>query len=295
MDEAWAGLDLRLLRPFLAVADHLHFGRAAASLHVAQPALSQQVRRLERALGVELLTRTSRSVALTPAGAVLAERARTILAQVGRDLDETVRVGAGEQGRLDIGFVSSALPLGPIEQVQRFRDSYPLVRVELTEGYTSQLLDLVARGALDLAMVRDPDPRPDIDCIPFRREAFVAVVPAGHRLATRAHVRAAELADDPFVFYPVSAGALAAERNLAPVLAGGGRRPRVVQEGSSWATLLQLVDAGVGVTIAPQSAVALAPVGVVALALEDEGHHSELVWAVRAGDRRPTLRNVVAM
>lgn len=288
MDES--DVDLRLLRAFLAVADHLHFGRAAASLHVAQPALSQQVRRLERSLGVELLVRTSRSVALTPAGAVLRERARALLAQVRRDVDETVRVASGEQGRLDVGFVSSTLPLGPIEQVQRFRERYPRVRVELTEGFTSQLLDQVARGALDVAMVRDPEPRADITCRPFHAEPYVAVVPAGHPLATREHVRAPELADDPFVLYPASAGALALERNLAPVLEGG-RVPTVVQEGSSWATLLQLVRAGVGVTVAPQSALTSAPDGVVAIALLGSEHRSELAWASRAGDRRPLLHN----
>jgi DNA-binding transcriptional LysR family regulator len=290
MDQPGPDVDLRLLRAFLAVADHLHFGRAAESLHVAQPALSQQVRRLERSLGVELLVRKSRSVALTPAGAVLRERTRAILAQVRRDLDETVRVAAGEQGRLDIGFVSSTLPLGPIEQVQRFRDRYPLVRVALTEGYTSHLLDQVARGALDVAMVRDPEPRADILCQPFHSEPYVAVVPTGHRLAERSHIRASELADDPFVFYPRSAGALAHERNLAPVLKGG-RVPTVVQEGSSWATLLQLVRAGVGVTVAPQSGLTSAPDGVVAVPLHESDHRSELAWASRADDHRPLLHN----
>src|SRR5438067_13057030 len=112
-------VDLRQLRAFLAVADELHFGRAAALLRIAQPALSQQIRRTERALGVDLFVRTSRSVALTPAGRVLHGRARSLLAQAARDLDETVRVGRGEVGRLDVGFVVSALPLGPIERVQR--------------------------------------------------------------------------------------------------------------------------------------------------------------------------------
>lgn len=127
-------VDLRQLRAFLALADELHFGRAAVDLGIAQPALSQLIRRVEVALGVELFARTSRSVALTPAGRVLQGRARSLLAQARRDLDETVRVGRGEAGRLDVGFVVSALPLGPIERVQRFRERFPLVRVEAHRG-----------------------------------------------------------------------------------------------------------------------------------------------------------------
>lgn len=286
-------VDLRLLRAFVAVAEELHFGRAAERLHVAQPALSQQIRRLERSLGVALLTRTSRSVALTPAGLVLRDRARAVLLQVERDLEETLRVGRGEEGRLDVGFVSSSLPLGPIQRVQAFRERYPRVQVELTEGYTAQLLDLLARGVLDLAVVRDPDPRDDIVGTTFHVEPFVAAVPAGHRFADRASIRATELAGDPFVFFPASAGALATERNLAPIVEGG-RVPRIVQVGSSWATLLHLVRAGVGVTVAPASALLVAPDGVVAIPLEGSDHTSELVWAVRVGDERAILRNFAA-
>ena len=154
-------LEPRALRPFLAVADSLHFGRAAETLRIAQPALSQQIRRLERDLGVELFVRTSRSVALTPAGRVLRDRARALLAQGEKDAEEVVRVARGEQGRLDVGFVSSALPLGPVRRVQQLREEHPLVRVHLTEGWTAHLLerlDVVGQAAHDRrgAPVGDP-------------------------------------------------------------------------------------------------------------------------------------------
>ena len=285
-------VDLRQLRAFLAVADELHFGRAAERLRVAQPALSQQIRRTERELGVDLFVRTSRSVALTAAGRVLQGRARALLGQVRRDLDETVRVGRGEAGRLDVGFVVSALPLGPIERVQAFRQRYPLVRVELTEGYTSTLLARIVRGELDLAVVRDPDPDPAVRLLPFRTEAFVAAVPRGHRLADRAAIEGPELLDDPFVFFPAVAGSLATERNLAPVTADG-RRPVVVQEATTWATVLHLVGAGLGVTVVPESAALAAPDTVVLLPLTDSTHRSELSWAMRSDDDRESLRNFV--
>ncbi|MCL9664845.1 LysR substrate-binding domain-containing protein [Curtobacterium albidum] len=286
-------VDLRQLRAFLAVADELHFGRAAERLHIAQPALSQQIRRTERDLGVDLFVRTSRSVALTAAGRVLQGRARSLLDQAARDLDEVVRVGRGEAGRLDVGFVVSALPLGPIERVQAFRQRYPLVRVELTEGYSSSLLARIVRGELDLAVLRDPDPDPAVRFLPFRRERFVAAVPHGHRLAERASIRGTELVDDPFVFFPAVAGAVATERNLAPVVADG-RRPEVVQEATTWATVLHLVGAGLGVTVAPESATLAAPDTVVLLPLQDDPARSELVWAVRADDDREILRNFIA-
>ncbi|MFZ6991085.1 LysR substrate-binding domain-containing protein [Curtobacterium sp. RRHDQ66] len=285
-------VDLRQLRAFLAVADELHFGRAAEALHIAQPALSQQIRRTERALGVDLFARTSRSVALTPAGRALQGRARSLLAQAARDLDETVRVGRGEAGRLDVGFVVSALPLGPIERVQRFRERYPLVRVELTEGYTSQLLARIVRGELDLAIVRDPDPTDGVRTTPFRSERFVAAVPRHHRFAERAEIDGTELVDDPFVFFPAKAGAVATERNLAPVVQGA-KHPTVVQEATTWATVLHLVGAGLGVTIAPASATLAAPDTVVLLPLTSD-HRSELRWAVRTDDDREILRNFVA-
>lgn len=286
-------VDLRQLRAFLAVADELHFGRAAERLRIAQPALSQQIRRTERDLGVDLFVRTSRSVALTAAGRVLQGRARSLLDQAARDVDEVVRVGRGEAGRLDVGFVVSALPLGPIERVQAFRQRYPLVRVELTEGYSSSLLARIVRGELDLAVLRDPDPDPAVRFLPFRRERFVAAVPHGHRLAERASIRGTELVDDPFVFFPAVAGAVATERNLAPVVADG-RRPEVVQEATTWATVLHLVGAGLGVTVAPESATLAAPGTVVLLPLEDDRARSELVWAVRADDDREILRNFIA-
>ncbi|UFU14923.1 LysR substrate-binding domain-containing protein [Curtobacterium sp. C1] len=286
-------VDLRQLRAFLAVADELHFGRAASRLRIAQPALSQQIRRTERDLGVDLFVRTSRSVALTPAGHVLQGRARSLLDQVERDLDEVVRVGRGEAGRLDVGFVVSALPLGPIERVQAFRQRYPLVRVELSEGYSSTLLARIVRGELDLAVLRDPDPTPAVRFRPFRSEPFVAAVPRGHRLADRTAIHGAELVDDPFVFFPAVAGSVATERNLAPVVVEG-RRPRVVQEATTWATVLHLVGAGLGVTVAPESATLAAPDTVVLLPLRDDPHRSELVWAVRADDDREILRNFIA-
>lgn len=283
-------VELRSLRQFLAVAEELHFGRAAERLHLAQPALSQQIRKLERELDVRLFARTSRSVALTPAGELLRDRARALLAQAAKDLAEVTSLGHGEQGRLDVGFVSSALPLGPVEAVQRFRARYPLVRVHVHEAFTDRLLTRIQRGEIDIAMVRDPERRAGVRLTVLRGEPFVGVVPADHPLADRDSISGAELADDQFVYFPREAGAHAYELNLSPVTESG-RRPRITQEASTWATVLHMVGAGLGVTVAPLSATPAAPDAVRVLRLEGTGARSSLCWATRADDDRPVLRN----
>lgn len=287
-------VELRHLRYFLAVAAELHFGRAAARLHIAQPALTQQIRRLETLLGTRLFERTSRSVALTPAGAVLRERATAILAHAERDLDEVARIGQGLQGRLHLGFVPSVLPLGPLRWVRQYRLRYPLVEVDLTEGFTAHLMARLGSGALDMAIVRDPDELAGTVAVPLVTEPFVAVVPADHPLAARDTVSGAELADHPLVYFPRAAGELAYAKNLRPVLETG-RQPRVVQEGSNWITVLYLVGEGLGVTVAPTSVTATAPPTVRVVPLAGTAATSTIALATRADDDRAPVRNFLAL
>src|SRR3954451_9889889 len=171
------GLELRHLRYFVAVAEELHFGRAAARLHLAQPALSQQVRRLEAIVGCRLLERTSRSVALTPAGAAFLERARPLLAQAGESVDEAARIGRGEAGTLDVGVVSSAITLGVPERIQAFRERFPAVHTRLHEGQTSQIVSRLLRREVDLGIVRDAEPQAELRIATLATEGFVAVLP----------------------------------------------------------------------------------------------------------------------
>jgi len=286
-------LDLRLVRAFLAVADELHFGRAAEELGIAQPVLSQQVQRLERRLGVTLLTRTSRSVALTPAGAALRDRGRALLRQADAGLDEVARIARGEVGRLEIGMVHSTVAigaedLGPVESIRRFRARHPDVEVRVREGFTVDLMDALGRGELDVAVVRDPDPTPGVDLRELVTEPFVAVVPAAHPLADADEVDAALLADEPFVFPPRRASEDAYRRNLAP-LTERGRVVRVVQEGSTWTMIVHLVGAGLGVTIAPRSAAVGAPATVRVLPLTGSRAVSTVHLATRAGGSRAVV------
>src|SRR3954451_5812575 len=173
-------LELRHLRYFVAVAEELHFGRAAQRLHMAQPPLSQQIRRLEAIVGGPLLQRPARSVALTPAGAAFLERARRLLAQAEESVDEAARIGRGEAGALDIGFVSSALALGVPERIQAFRRRFPAVHTRLHEGMTSQTVARLERGEVDVGIARDAEPSPGLTAATLATEGFVAVLPREH-------------------------------------------------------------------------------------------------------------------
>ncbi|WP_067534594.1 LysR family transcriptional regulator [Nocardia crassostreae] len=286
------GVELRHLRYFLAVAEELHFGRAAARLHIAQPALTQQIQRLETLLGTKLFDRTSRTVALTPAGAVLRDRAIALLGHAERDLAEIMRIGQGSQGTLYLGFVPSVLPLDPLRGVREFRELFPLVEVELVEGFTSHLMERLSTGALDLAIVRDPDDRPGTTTVPLITEPYVAVLPADHPLAERAAITGAELADHPWVFFPRAAGSRAHDRNLAPVRASG-RHPRIVQEATNWTIILYLVAAGFGVTVAPRSATFTAPASARIIPLAETDATTTIYIAHRTGEPRPLVHNLL--
>ncbi|MBB5915007.1 DNA-binding transcriptional LysR family regulator [Nocardia transvalensis] len=291
MNEA---VELRHLRYFQAVAEELHFGRAAARLHIAQPALTQQIQRLETLLGTRLFDRTSRSVALTPAGEVLRERAGAIIGHAARDLDEVARIGGGSQGRLYLGFVPSVLPLQPLRSVRQFRDRYPLVQIDLIEGYTTHMMAQLGHGALDMAIVRDPDDQPGTVVYPLATEPFTAVLPVDHPLADRAALTGAELAGDPLVFFPRAAGPHAHAKNLRPLLESG-HSPRIVQEGNNWTTILYLVGEGLGVTIAPRSATFTAPSAVRIVPLAETEATTTVYVAHRAGDDRALVRNFLEL
>jgi DNA-binding transcriptional LysR family regulator len=280
-------LELRHLRYFVAVAEELHFGRAAHRLHMAQPPLSQQIRQLEVMIGTPLFVRTSRTVVLTAAGEAFLARSRRLLANVDDDMVEAGRIGRGEEGRFDVGFVSSAILLGVPERIRRFRERYPAVHLRLHEAYTARIMERLLKGDVDLGVVRDAEPHDDLIATAFASERYVAVVPADHPRADDGALDAAALRHDPFVFFPREAGELAYQRNLRPCLEAGFT-PRIVQEASTWPTVAHLVAAGLGVTIAPASTAAVAPATVRVLPLTSTDATTEVQILHRRGDDRVT-------
>lgn len=280
-------IELRHLRYFLAVAEELRFGRAAARLHIAQPALSQQIRQLEDLLGAPLLRRTSRVVELTAAGRAFQPRARDLLGRLSDDLDEARRVARGESGRLDIAFVSSASStIGGL--LRRVSDERPDVLVRLHEGFTSTVVDRIANGVADLGIVRDAEDHPGLSLTTLFEERFTAVLPAGHDLAARRRVHAAQLSAWPLVLFPPSAGAQAFTRTMQPFHEAGAD-PDIAFHASEWNTILHLVAHGLGVTIAPLSAATPLPAGAVAVPLAGTRARSRMQLAHRTGDDNPLV------
>ena len=282
-------VDTRLLRTFLVVADELHFTHAAEILGMAQPVLTQQIQRLEGVLGTQLFVRTSRRVTLTDAGRLMADRFESLIAQVDRDLADVVRVGNGEEGRLDIGVVSSALLLGPIARIEAFRRRFPRVEIRIREGFTAALIEQLGRGEVDVVTVRDPEEHPGLAAQTVLTEKFVAVLPAGHELSRRRELRGSDMAREGLVFFPEKAGRLAYARNLQPITESG-HTPHVVQEASTWSTILNLVSARLGSTICPESAALNAPASVVVRDLVGTAARSSVVTLHREPANRAVVR-----
>jgi DNA-binding transcriptional LysR family regulator len=243
-------IELRHLRYFLAVAEMLHFGRAAKKLGMAQPPLSQQIRRLEEMLGTPLFERTTRGVSLTAAGAMLRERARSTMARLEDDLEQTRRVARGEEGRLTVSFSGSVMFTELPAAIQRYRQAYPRVEVRLREMWTSEQLPALADGSVDVGFLRDGERRPELALMPLLRETFHVVLPATHALRRQRTVDPALLAGEPFVLFSRGHGDLAYERTIRCCL-DAGFQPRVVQEAPQFPTLIRLVAAGLGVSLVP--------------------------------------------
>jgi DNA-binding transcriptional LysR family regulator len=248
-------MDLKHLRAAVAVADHLHFGHAAAALGVAQPPLSQQVKALETELGVTLFERTTRAVALTPAGEAFVTDARAALSMVDSAARRARAAGRGESGELVIGMVGSSVqhPLPTI--VRAFRARYPDVALTFHVLPTVTQVERLRAAALDPGLLRPPLPGPadDLELVSVSREPLVAVLPSDHRLAGRRRIAVSTLAKEPFVLFPRALGP-GLHDEITALCRRGGFTPDVRQEAVQLPTVVGLVAAGCGVSILPGSA-----------------------------------------
>src|SRR3954447_13688943 len=192
-------MELRHLRYFVAVAEELHFRRAAERLHMSQPPLSQQIRNLEADVGATLLVRNQRGVERPAAARAYLARARDILAAVEDAAREARRVQRGEVGRLDVGFVGSAMYSVVAELLRASRGRFPDVGLHLRELGTTEQLRRLEDGRLDVGFLRPPGPRPGLSIETVMREPVVAALPDAHPLATSEQVRIEDLAGAPLV------------------------------------------------------------------------------------------------
>lgn len=287
--KALDALEHRLLQSFIVVAEELHFGRAAARLHLSQPPLSMQIRKLEERLKTRLFERDRRRVALTEAGAFLLERARGMLAEAERAFDETGRIGRGESGVLALGYTPTATyeVLPPL--IREFRRHSPGIRLELIEMRSPLQPDALREGRIEVGFACGPVSAPGVKEHVLRRERFVAALPAFHPLARRPSLRARDLDGQPFV---------AVRRDVEPAWADAGaaalRRARipanVVQETDTKAALLGLVAAGLGVAIVTASMRQFRRAGVVFRDLEGLEVRVPLVGLIAEGASSRAVR-----
>ncbi len=251
-------IDLRRLQLFVAVAEELHFGRAAGRVGMAQPPFSQQIRRLEAELGVELLVRNSRHAALTAAGGELLESARDILRRRDMLVERVRRTARGEAGTLRLGFAaSSAIGILP-RIVRRLREVLPDVILELDDRDGMDVAAAIRAGALDVAIVRAPFEANGIEVEPLHSETFVVVLPVGHALSERVQLAPGELAGIPLILFPRAASP-GLHDTIIRMCIGAGFSPTIVQEANAWLSVLALVESGLGITVAPRSAASTCP------------------------------------
>jgi DNA-binding transcriptional LysR family regulator len=286
-------VELRHLRSFVAVAEERHFGRAAERLHMAQPPLSQQIRRLEAQLGVTLLHRTTRSVELAPAGEILLVRAREILAAVDRATEDTLRAARGEFGRLAVGFTGSATYALLPQVAAALRGALPGVVLDLRgELLTPAQVEGLLAGTLDLGLLRPPVRERELAVEVVRRERLVAVLPEAHRLAGDDTVPLEELAAEPFVVYPSHFRSVVHDA-VEETCEAHGFLPRVALEVSETATLVSFVAAGLGVSLVPESVRHMTVHGAVYRPLARDAAGVKLAVAWRRADASPVLERAL--
>ena len=280
--------ETRLLRYFVAVAEELNFTRAAARLHVAQQALSAQVRVLERELGVELFKRTTRRVELTPAGEVFLGDARRTLAQAERAAERARRAAEGQIGDLRIGYTVTAGYEALPKIVEGLRARAPELGVSARELYASDLLPAVAEGQFDLGLAREPELPEGLEGREIRREPWVAAVGEGHPLAAESEVPLAALAEHTLVTWP---------RELAPgyvdAQLGAFERAGLAPEVDTapvGSALWNEIAAGRRVSTAVASLAYQPPRGVALVTLRPPVPALGLSAVWRAGDLPPAAR-----
>jgi DNA-binding transcriptional LysR family regulator len=278
-------VDARLWRSFVTVAEELHYGRAAARLHITQPALSRQIRDLERVLGVTLFDRTSRRVVLGRAGQAVLGQARRALAESDRAVRLARLAAHGDWGELAIAVLPAvAVALLPAI-IRAYRDAHPAIGVTISESFDDEQLAALTAGRIDAGFLRAAAAPPGLHLETLLTEPVLAGLPAGHRLARHDRIALSELAGEPFVLFPRHRSVLAYDELIAACRAAGFS-PAIVQEASG-ISALGLVAAGLGVTVVAASYRALSMDGVRFVPVV--GHQLTLQVAWAAGNTNTAL------
>jgi DNA-binding transcriptional LysR family regulator len=282
-------IEIRHLRYFIAVAEELHFGRAAERLNMSQPPLSQQIKKLEERLGFQLFHRTKRRVQLTAPGHVFLSESRQVLDRLERAIRTGQQASRGEHGALAVGFVSSAIYSALPSILRRFRQLLPEVDVSLRELSAGQQKNWLENNRLDIGIVRSRFENPDLEYVTILEEPFIIVLPENHKQSKERAISLHTLSREPFILFP---------RSLAPGLYDqiinlcqqARFSPRVVQEAIQMQTIVGLVAAEIGVAIVPQSLQNLQRPGVVYKPLKGSAPKTTISLVYRKNDPSPVVQ-----
>jgi DNA-binding transcriptional LysR family regulator len=290
-------MDLRRIRHFSVLAETLNFSRAAERLHIAQPALSVSIQKLETELGTRLFERTPTGVVLTPSGQAALIEARRLLYQ-GEQLVRSVRDAAlGTAGRLRIGFVGSAI-YGLIQGlIPKFRALYPGVELELHEATSNRIMEMLNEEALEIGLIRAPVLQPSpMTILTLRRDRFIAALPQDHPLAARPRLTLSELAREPFIMYS-ALHASGLHRAAMVACEAAGIAPTISQEAIQIPTVLALVESGLGVALVPEVMRAHRQEHVVYRGLDGlpQAAETALALAYQAGLENPAAERFIEL
>lgn len=279
-------MELRQLRYLVALADEQSFTRAAEREHIAQPALSQQIQKLEHELGIPLVERTTRRVQVTDAGKLMVARARRVLTELESARQELERIRGIQTGHVVIGAMNTMGPVDITVAIGGFHDLHPYVEMSVREGNSDELAEMLRVDALDLAFLSVTE-RVESHGLALHQillEKLVVVLPAAHALAGQEEVRMAELAHEDFISYREGA-------RLRELLDGAAHRagfePRIVLESNQSRRIRRLVALGLGVAILPHSHAVGTADAVATARLVEPSLARDITIAWRAGRRLP--------
>jgi DNA-binding transcriptional LysR family regulator len=289
-------MELRRLRYFIAVAEELHFTRAAARLGIRQPPLSAQIRQLEKEMGTLLFERGTRGVELTDAGKLLLKEARDIVGRADRAALLVQRRARGESGEMVVGFAGGTYLVPLIPTIMRsYRDRYADVILHGRQSHTAALIDALREGEVDVAFVRPPVPNPEeFRFEPIIDEEIVAVLPHGHRLAKAKSVALSALAKETFTLPPRALGPGLYDRVIA-ACEKAGFCPQIGQEASTLVALPSMVAAGFGVSVVPRSLTQICVDHVAYRPLAGTSPRAPIALAYRRASCPAAVRNLVAV
>jgi DNA-binding transcriptional LysR family regulator len=290
-------LDLTHVRSFIAVAEEMHFGRAAARLNLSQSPLSRQVQMLEHSLGVSLLERTTRAVRLTPAGRMFLKEAYRVIEAVESAQALTRRAASGDAGLVRLGFTAASAYQTLPRLVASVRASMPDIDLVLEEMVTAEQIEALTARRLDLGLLR-PSVHGDasrIAIVPLLRERFLLAVPLDHALAAGRRPVLRDLDEQPFVTWAPGGGSYFLNL-LATVFREGGVKPRTVQQVNQTHTMLALVGAGLGLALVPEAARSIRMSGVVLRPIKlPNSARAELALAWREDNDNPAVPRLRAL